>query len=81
MLKIYTPKALTESQINDVIVMSLTGEQHEMLEYNEDTKVITDFMGAVGYLSEDCAVGVNEFGIVMLFDNLDELLKNWRLLK
>lgn len=78
---ILTPKKLNDSQINEVVVMSLTGDQPEMLEYDETTFIISDSLGAVGYVYEDGAVGVSELGVVHLFETLDELLSNWSSLK
>ena len=73
----FTPVALTEDQINDVIIMSLTGEQPEMIDYDDTKHMIVDNLGKVGYASAQGFVGVGELGHVSVYETLDELLENW----
>ena len=73
----FTPIQLTEDQINDVIVMSLTGEQSEMIEYDDTKHMIVDNLGKVGYACAQGFVGIGELGHISVYETLDELLEKW----
>ena len=73
----FLPRPLTAEEENTVVIYSLTHEANDGLEYNPETKMIQDGMGALGYATEEVWVGITEIGVVTTFGTLEEMLESW----